>query len=70
MLRFLWGLLPLLVCGAAMVGCARMMSRSGDHQQGDSADHEDELRQLREEVARLRALVAEPERHGSDLPTG
>ena len=51
-------LLPVLACGAMMVGCALVMSRGhGGHGQHDADRAVDpgELARLREEVAQLRA---------------
>ena len=58
MRQFLF-ILPALMCGGMMFVCFRMMfgSRKGVQGQDQSSlpDSEDEIKELREEVARLRA---------------
>ncbi len=51
-------LLPALVCGAMMVGCAVMMSRmhgGASHKGAEDSVDPDEVKRLRQEVAQLRA---------------
>lgn len=58
-------LLPALACGAMMVGCVVMMSRTHRGRgRGGAADSE-EVARLREEVGRLRA---DRDEHSRDRP--
>ncbi len=51
-MRTLLVLLPALACGAMMLVCARMMAGRGDHA---APPAEEQLAELREEIARLHA---------------
>ncbi len=56
-MEFLIAYLPVLACGAVMFFCMRHMSMGGKQQNDDAADvaTKQEIAELREELARLRA---------------